>query len=138
MKSRNENGGSLVEFALISPLLFVILFGIIEFGFLLYDKAVLTNACREGARAGIVYADTRLTAEEITGVVTSYCGDYLISFGGNTPTVDVTPGGAAGDPLTVTVNYTYQFLVFAALSELLGGSTDGTINLSAQSVMRLE
>ena len=52
---RNEKGGSLVEFAIITPLLFVILFGIFESGLLLYNKAVITNASREGARAGIVF-----------------------------------------------------------------------------------
>ena len=55
MMIRDEHGGSLVEFAVIAPLLFVILFGIIEFGILIYDKAVITNASREGARAGIVF-----------------------------------------------------------------------------------
>ncbi|HKK00735.1 MAG TPA: TadE/TadG family type IV pilus assembly protein, partial [Desulfuromonadales bacterium] len=54
MKRRHERGASAVEFALVLPLLLVILFGIIEFGFILYDKAMITNASREGARAGIV------------------------------------------------------------------------------------
>ena len=62
---RDEHGGSLVEFAIVMPLLFVILFGIIEFGILLYDKAMITNASREGARAGIVF-DATLRNEDNT------------------------------------------------------------------------
>ena len=54
MKIKSENGASAVEFALVMPLLFVLIFGIIEFGIFLYDKAVITNASREGARAGVV------------------------------------------------------------------------------------
>ena len=50
-----EKGGSAVEFALVLPILVVILFGIIEFGFVLYDKAVITNASSEAARQGIVF-----------------------------------------------------------------------------------
>ena len=139
MKTRNEDGGSMVEFVVVAPVLLLILFGIIEMGFLLYDKAVLTNACREGAREGIVFSDPRPTVGDITQVVNNYCGTYLISFAaGATPDVDVPPtGGNSGDPLTVTVTYPYQFLVFSNLAELFGG-IDGTINLSAQSVMRLE
>ena len=49
-----------MEFAIIAPLLFIILFGIIEFGILIYNKAMITNASREGARAGIVFSDPRI------------------------------------------------------------------------------
>ena len=51
---KNQKGTEVVEFAIVSLLLFLLLFGIIDFGILLYDKAVITNASREGARAGIV------------------------------------------------------------------------------------
>ena len=53
---RNQRGASAVEFALILPILICVLFGIVEFGLLMYDKAVITNASREGARAGIVFS----------------------------------------------------------------------------------
>lgn len=43
-----------MEFALVLPVLLLILFGIIEFGLVMFDQAVITNASREGARAGIV------------------------------------------------------------------------------------
>ena len=55
MKTRllkGNNGASAVEFAVVLPLL-VLPFGIIEFSLALYDKAMITNASREGARAGI-------------------------------------------------------------------------------------
>ncbi len=50
-----QNGAATVELAiLLGTILLPLLFGIIEFSFLLYDKAMITNASREGARAGIV------------------------------------------------------------------------------------
>jgi len=59
MKKRSQKGAAVVEFALILPILLLLLFGIIEFSFYMYDKAMLTNACREGARAGIVFVPDR-------------------------------------------------------------------------------
>lgn len=49
---RRERGASLVEFALISPLLFAILLGTITGGFALSQKNSMTNAVREGGRLG--------------------------------------------------------------------------------------
>ena len=45
----------MVEFALVAPLLFVLLFGIIESCLILYDQAFITNASREGARYAAMY-----------------------------------------------------------------------------------
>ena len=50
-----QRGAETVEFAIILPILLIILFGIMEYGIVLYDKAVITNASREGARSGIAY-----------------------------------------------------------------------------------
>ena len=50
----NERGASAVEFAIVLPVLVMFVFGIIEFGIVFYNKAMITNACREAARAAIV------------------------------------------------------------------------------------
>jgi len=135
-KMGDKRGVSAVEFAIVLPVLILFLFGIIEFSILFYDKAVITNASREGARAGIVYQHpNRVTESEIQQVVLNYCGDNLITFG-ETPslTINTTPGAAAGDPLTVTVRYGYQFLVLPNFITTLTGG----INLAATTVMRME
>ncbi len=54
MKFKSQRGAQIVEFALILPLLLAIMMLIIDFGFLVYNKAVITNASREAARAGTV------------------------------------------------------------------------------------
>ena len=138
---KNEKGGSLIEFVLIAPLLLVILFGIIEFGVLLYDKAMLTNACREGARAGIVFSDPRVSDSEIERVVRRYADIHLISFGSGS-SLDVPQPlrecNIAGCSLTVTATYDFRFLVLSNVIALIGGNIQDIINLNAISVMRLE
>ena len=141
LKTDDKTGASAIEFAIILPLLILFLFGIIEFSILFYDKAVITNASREGARAGIVYRYPDPVAEdEIRQVVRDYCADYLITFGETStePLVTLIPtsttGLEAGDPLTVTVTYDYQFLVLPNFVTALTGG----INLAATTVMRME
>jgi Flp pilus assembly protein TadG len=47
-----RRGTAVVELAVVSPLLFAMLFGIIEFGWLFTVQHSLVNASREGARVG--------------------------------------------------------------------------------------
>jgi Flp pilus assembly protein TadG len=143
---RNRKGTTMVELAIVLPLLLVVLFAIIEFSIALYDKAVLTNASREGARAGIVSQSPRVDDGVIRGVVINYASNYLITF----PTyalqatdIIINPIGSRnnmpfGTPLTVTVNYQYNFLVFSRLINYFFGGTFGPISLSATTVMKLE
>lgn len=143
MKTQNQkigqNGAAAVEFAIVLPLLVIFVFGIIEFSIFFYNKAMITNASREGARAGIVFDSNLSNANRVglvSDTVTSYCGTYLITFGasGTSPTVDVSLGAGAGDPLTVSVDYHYDFLVLPNfIASLVGG-----LDLSAVTVMRME
>jgi len=132
---KDQNGIAAVEFALVLPLLVILAFGIIEFSLVLFDKAVITNASREGARAAILYRVTPVTESEIQDVVNQYCQDRLISLKAtNPPSVSVSPAGASGDPRSVQVTYTYNFLVLPAFISSLGGG----INLQAETIMRME
>jgi Flp pilus assembly protein TadG len=142
-----ERGASAVEFALVLPVLMLILFGIIEFGFIMYDKALITNASREGARRGIVYSENTagipvaVPASDITNIVSSYCASYLVSLGTGTATPSTTVTGncaVPGNSLTVAVSYPYTFLVLPDLGRSYGGSLSGGITLSGTTVMRCE
>ncbi len=141
MKLNNRNGTAIVEFAVVLPVLLLILMGIIEFSFVLYDKAVLTNASREGARFGIVSQNPRVTDSQIKTVVKNYCKNFLITFGSDTledSSIDISPASRDGLPfgsdLTVTLNYRYDFLVLPSFMT----TAMGPINLVAQTVMKLE
>ena len=134
-KINNQNGAALVEFAIVLPVLLMLIFGMIEFSILLYDKAMITNASREGARAGIVYSPTPVTKEKIELTVNNYLQTHLISLGGaSAPTITAGQCTGTGAPLTVTVTYPYNFLVLPDFVQ----SLSGTLTLSAQTVMRCE
>jgi len=139
IRRNGQRGAALTEFAIVLPLLLLLVFGIIEFGVLLYDKAMITNASREGARAGIVFRAPRVSGGEIQSVVDNYVASHLITFGpAATATTTTDPADptsvAAGDMLRVTVSYPYRFLLVPIfLTDLAGG-----VNLSATTVMRVE
>lgn len=52
--TRRDRGASLVEFALIAPVLFLVLFGVIEFGMALNDYQSIRHGVRDGARQAVV------------------------------------------------------------------------------------
>ena len=51
---KNENGASAVEFAIILPILVILIFGIVEFGIAYNNYLAITHAAREGARLAAV------------------------------------------------------------------------------------
>jgi Flp pilus assembly protein TadG len=133
----NQNGASMVEFALVLPVLLLLIFGMIEFSVMLYDKAMLTNASREGARLGILYDyPDRITTGEMNTTVDNYLQNHLISLGGASTWSTSVSGTCttAGDPITVTVTYDYNFLVLPNLMT----SMAPTLTLGATTTMRCE
>ena len=133
----NQRGIAAVEFALVLPVLLLLLFGIIEFALAMYDKAVITNASREAARAGIVLKNPKRTTSEIQNVALNYCQNHLITLDGTAnPTVTVPSGqgGSFGTPLTVTVSYSYSGLALGAIIRPF----TGPLQLTATAVMNNE
>jgi Flp pilus assembly protein TadG len=137
---RKERGATAVEFAIIATLFFSVVFGIIEFGILMFDQHVLTNASREGARAGIVMRVPRLSNAEIENIVEAYAQEHMVSFNASSTLVFDPPispveasriGNTFGTPLVVTVKYPFHFLV-------LSGFGLGPITLTAETRMRME
>ncbi len=137
---RSARGASAVEMTLVMPLLLILLLGIIEMSVLLYDQAMITNACREGARYGILYnVDASgqylpMTEAQIQAVVNNYLANRLINFAPSAVSTTVSGGAASGTLRTVNVQYTYNFLILPNFVE----SFTGTLTLSAQAVMRME
>lgn len=138
--NKSDKGTSAVEFALVLPILLFILFAIIEFSIALYDKAVITNASREGARMGILMQlDPRPNAAAIAATVGTYTAANLISFSPTAPITTVTGAPcpappATGDYLTVNVAYTYNFFVLPNFMT----SLTGPLVLNGAAVMRCE
>lgn len=134
MKHLNERGAVAAEFAILLPILLTILFGIMEFGMMMYGREVVTNAAREGARAGIVQGPPKRTKTDILNIADT----YLTGTGINTLDVDFdTIGEGLANPstLTVTALYRYNFLI-PYIPTIVGISNPLIIN--TQVVMRHE
>lgn len=156
-KHTSQKGASLVEFALVLPLLLVILFGIIEFGAVLYNQAVITNASRDASRYAATFytnpanaTSTRPQCSDIKNYVVTYVNKYFINFASsstfNTNNVSCPTGnpynnymGYAGYVDTIRIQYQYDFLVFGNLVGLLtAGTWSPSWTLQAQTSMRDE
>ncbi len=122
-RPERERGAAAVEFALVLPLLLAMLLGVVEMGLALYDKAVLTHASREGARAGIVLRSPKLSTSEISAIVLQRSQSSLISLmPSSPPQVTVLQSSPAAYPntLQVSVQYTFQGIALGSLMQALG------------------
>jgi Flp pilus assembly protein TadG len=129
-----DHGAAAVEFALVLPLLLLIVFGMIDLGRALNAQITLTEAAREGARlealgypAGAVAARAQAAAPQLSGVSV-------------TVTASCPPGAAPAANAEVNVGYSFSFITpVGALAGLFGGTgLGGPITLSAQGVMPCE
>jgi len=152
---KNQKGATAVEFAIILPLFITLIFGIVEFGLYLFNKQVITNAAREGARFGIVVRSPRISNDEIKAKVIEFSEQHLVTFGSGTIVVPTDPDtmdkpfferrdseenlllkdadgnpilGGFGDSLTVEVTYPYDSLFLSSLG----------VDITAKCTMRME
>ena len=111
MKNRadSERGAAAVEFALIAPLLFMLIFGIIQFGLAWSQKEIFIQAAREGARYAAVGCEDAGGCED--GQVEGRVTDALVGYEVNDD-IAVDPGQGCsptnGDDV-VTVGWDQQF-----------------------------
>ncbi|HUL85838.1 MAG TPA: TadE/TadG family type IV pilus assembly protein [Actinomycetota bacterium] len=117
---RPERGAAAVEFAIVAPLLFILVFGIIDFGFGFHAWNAIENSAREGARVGATDASGNAVADItarvqngtsfLTGPVT-----VLVQCSSNNGTGPFSSCGSSanwneGDLIKVTVSYDYNFM----------------------------
>lgn len=151
MKFNSQKGAALVEFAVILPLLLLIVFGIVEFGFIFYNQAILTNASREGARRAIVFetnsdGDRIYSGATVEDAINQYLyTDYptntdlrLVTFGTENLTIDPSSADGEvvinqGDYILVEVQYDYDFMVLPSFAGI-----PQTITLTGKTTMRAE
>ena len=102
MDRNKQQGAQVVEFALVLPFLILILFAVLDFGILVYNKAIITNASREAVRSGTVLSGTTWNAAQITAikqVACNYAKSALITV--STGTRNATCTGAADPVITL-------------------------------------
>jgi Flp pilus assembly protein TadG len=124
---RDERGTALVEFALIAPLLFLLLFAILDFGRALDYYNQVTQLAGQGARAAAVNRNpdgTPITSASSlqNQLVQQYTAQPELKKG-ETVCITQVPQNV-GDPVTVKVSYTFHFLpLVGAAGAALGGLT---------------
>jgi Flp pilus assembly protein TadG len=150
--ARNDKGATAVEFAIILLVLLLVVFGIIEWGLYMYNRQVITNAVREGARHGVLMRpiprDVQAENDAICNRVVDKGSSYLVTFGADELTCDenVTDGDYGdikivrdpnvlvfGTDLTVSVEYEYDFL-FLRLHPI----NIDSIDIETQATMKME
>jgi Flp pilus assembly protein TadG len=125
----NRCGAAAVEFAIVAPVFFLLVIGMIEIGRALMVQQVLINASRVGARQAV-------TAGATNSAVQAAVKDYATSVAVPSVSVSVTPDPAAaksGDTMTVTTTVNYSSVSWLGSPWYLGGKT-----LTASSKMRKE
>lgn len=136
---RSERGAELIEFALVFPLLLLVILGIVDFGFLFQRMEVVTNAAREGARVAVLPGYANADAE---ARVTDY-----ITAGGLPPAqlgpvdvddVDITVGADTVPGKRVSVTYFHNYMFLGPMISWFGGSAFTSVPVRGLAVMRDE
>lgn len=127
---KTEKGQSLVEFALVLPVLLLILFGIVDFGRILHVYLTLDHAGREAARVASIgeQSDTKIkdVAEAQGGSIQLDRDKVLI-------VPSETDGGrTSGDTVSITISHDIDFLT-PVISQIVG-----SFKLEDTTVMRVE
>ena len=123
-----DRGAAAVEFALLLPLLLMIVFGMIDFGRAFHTQIMLTQAAREGVRLTAlrqpdVIARTQGAAQPLTGV-----GVLVTS----------CAAGSAADAVVKTT-YTFSFVTpVGAIAGMFGSSFGSSLSMSGRAVMRCQ
>jgi Flp pilus assembly protein TadG len=116
-RARDQRGAVAVEFAIIVPVLLLLVLGILEFGFGYHAWDATQNAAREGARLGAVSPDVAEIEARVRGT-TSFLDQTKLTVtvecgltGGTFAACSSNPNDwDEGDIVRVTVEYTYDFL----------------------------
>ncbi|MGF6726260.1 Flp pilus assembly protein TadG [Paraburkholderia sp. GAS41] len=122
MKRERQSGAALVEFALVLPVLFLVLFGAVQFGWLINNYLMLTNAASVGTHLlasergySSPYSDTQAAVLAATSTLKNTLA-ITVKVGGTTCTSDSacatalgtqTQPPATGTQASVSLSYTF-------------------------------
>jgi Flp pilus assembly protein TadG len=100
---REERGQSMVETAIVLPILCIVLFAIVQFGFAFNNYLALTDAVRAGARKAAVSRH----ATDPVGVTVTQVRSSASDLNQTDLTISVTSPWTPGSDVTVTARYPY-------------------------------
>lgn len=130
---RSSAGQSIAEFALVVPILLLLVFGIVEFGLIVKSWQVVTDAAREGARVAVVGVTPGQSADSVDAAAAVRNALNRGGLNGTNASVTIAATGNTGGPLfnslrgdtvRVTINYPHSMIMFGPLiSSMTGYST---------------
>ena len=136
-RRKGERGAELIEFALVFPLLLMVVLGCADFAFVFQRNEVVTNAAREGARVATLpgYGTT-----DVQNRVNEHLSAGGLPTGPATITVISTtiPNGTGTWPASqVNVSYAHDYMFIDGIASWFGGSFS-SVTLTGQATMRHE
>jgi hypothetical protein len=149
-RRNGQEGQALVETTLMILVVLLLLMGIIEFGFLFFAYVRVSNAAREGARAGSLWSmyPHSTLCEQVESSVTGEvdceteeplknCDIVITLDDGPVACPNGDPDLEAGEPITVTVAYDFE-LPFVGALPLVGDMFSSPYPVSRAVVMRVQ
>lgn len=142
--SRGSSGQSLIEFALVLPMLLVLVFGIVEFGNAWRHYQLITNTAREGARVAVLPSSTATTVDSVIDDRLNGSGLDAAQATVTLRILDFGDPNYSNSADTVTIEYPYSFVFLGPVIDLMctgigcSGGAYSTVTLSSTSIMRNE
>lgn len=131
---RGDSGQSLVEFALVTPILILMVLAMVDFARAWNSYQVITDAAREGARQAVIDNPTT-TEQDVVDIIEAALNRASLDLARSD--IQITGfGGPRGDPTTVRIEYDYELGWVGILLALAQG--DRTLTLTTEIVMRNE
>lgn len=148
-RRRRQRGQAILEFAILTPLVLILIFIIVDFGIGLAHRVILTNAAREGARYGAAGAPESggctdpLVVDRIKCKTVAQGRGLVDEDAVSVAFLDANNNGEVepGDAVAVRIDYEYKLITALSLSNSLGwlGLPDiDTLRMDSCTDMRLE
>lgn len=131
--SKADRGAAAVELAIVLPVLFLVIAGIVDFGRYFFTQIQVTNAAREGARAAVVSPNpdaaalTAITARALAGAA---------GVPGAAATVVTSCPAASPSNATVQVTAPFDWIIMKPAMKMVGGTWGLNGPVTANGVMQ--
>jgi len=126
---RRRSGSQLVEFALVTPVLLLVIFGICQYGFLFADYIVLRNASAAAARQDMINSNNnhQLASALAKATVSPLLNPTSVTFNSG-----ITNLASGGNAQVITLTYPVNLVI----PYLVPGHSNGIRNITAVTVIR--
>lgn len=122
-RRHGRRGASVLEMALVLPVLLMLSFGIVEYGYFFYVKNTVTSAAQAGSRVAIMGSSTNADVSNAVGNMMTAAGLQNSGYQLTLNPADVSTA-AQGANVTVTVTCNWSSVGIHALPVAMGGISD--------------